>query len=640
MSVALENLTGPAEVGNRFREHAQAIFAPPEDLTGSEWADKYRVISPGNPEPGPWRTDRAPYLREIMDVCTDQNVGDKRVVFMKSARVGGTQAGCNVIGFYTHEVPSQMLVVQPIKEDAEGFSKEQLKPMIDDTPVLRETFYPETGRRDSRNTILKKSFPGGFLVMVGSNSASGFRRRDIQRVFLEEVDGYGRVARGSSTNAEGDPVTLAVKRTQNYDDRLIYENSTPTIKGQSRIEHDYNLSDQRRYYVPCPFCGHMQVLKWRNLRWEDNDPATVAYTCGEISKDGELKAGCGKAIEEHHKQTMLRNGEWRASHPGRRIIGFHIWAAYSPFTTWERLVEEWLNAQGNNELLQVFVNTVLGETWEGPAGEQIDHTGLLARRERYTTDVPAGVGLLTVGTDVQGDRLEVSIWGWGAGEEQWLIDHKVLWGDPHHDEVWRQLDVVLKREWKHASGADLRIRAMGVDAGGHHTLEVHSYCAARFSRGVMVMAMRGANVPGAAALQTPSPKSKAKGRLWTMGTEALKDLLYARLKLTTAAPGYVHFPIQVEDEYFRQLASEKAVTRYVRSRPVRQYQLKAGHRNEALDCAVLALAALIALGPIRDHLGVLVDQVNEAGRSGRKARPAGKRRRQRRAGTLSRGVEV
>ncbi len=592
-TVAAEHLEGKETAKRRFWEHGRAVFCPPEDLTGSEWADKYRVISEGNPEPGPWRTDRVPYLREIMDVCTDPSVGDKRVVFMKSARVGGTECGMNVIGYYADQVPSQMLVVQPTKEDAEGFSKEQVKPMIDDTPQLRNRFFPETGRRDSKNTILQKSFPGGFLVMVGSNSASGFRRRNIQRVFLEEVDGYALVARGSSSAAEGDPVTLAVKRTQNYDDRLIYEDSTPTLKGRSRIEYDYNLSDQRRFFVPCPHCGHMQVLKWRNLRWENNDASTVMYTCGDISEQGELTAGCGKSIDEQHKREMLRRGEWRAARPGRKIIGFHVWAAYSPFTSWERLVDEWLNAQGKPELLQVFINTVLGETWE-EEGEQVEPDSLKARRVQYTNEVPQGVGVLTAGVDVQGDRLEVSVWGYGKGFESWLIKHETLWGDPAKEEVWEQLDLVRSRAYLGQS-AKHKIRCVCVDSGGHHTDEVYRYTRARQRK--RVFSIKGSSTPGSAPVGRPTKGNRYKATLFTLGTEALKDTLLSRMKTDVVGPGYLHFPL-VDDEYFRQLTSEKAVTRWVNGRPVRRYIKKTDRaRGEALDCAVYSLAGLMILGP-------------------------------------------
>jgi phage terminase large subunit GpA-like protein len=595
---ASDTLTGHLGILADERVTRRRAFAPPPRITVSEWADRYRVLSaestPG--EHGRWRTARAPYLREIMDALSDPTV--ERVVFMKSARVGATETLNNWLGFSMDLQPGPMLIIQPTVDDAKGWSKEQLAPMLRDCGRLRGKI-KESGRRDAKNALQFKQFPGGYLAVVGSNAASGFRRRSIEKLGADEVDGYGREAKGG-VNKEGDPLSLAIKRTNNAWRRKIFECSTPTVKGASRIEDDFLLSDQRHYYVPCPHCGHRQTLKWGQFRWDDRDAATVRYVCGGISPDGELTAGCGEPITEEHKTWMVTRGEWRAHQPGRRLRGYFIWSGYSLLSGWERMVAEFLEAKATGKAaLQVFVNTVLGETWD-ESGERIDHGALAARRQAYPegVDVPMGAAVLGCGTDTQGDRLEYSVWAWGAGEEAWLIKHETLWGDPGQPEVWRQLDLVRNREWRHASGAMLKIRAMAIDSGGHHTSEVYRYVKAR--RGHGVFAIKGGTEPGRAPVSRPSKSNKEAVQLFTLGVDALKDTWFSRLKLDAEGPGYVHFPM-VDDEYLRQLTAETARTRYVNKRPVRRYE-KVYERNEALDCAVYALAALYLLGPVRDQL--------------------------------------
>ncbi len=595
----------------------QSVFAPPSDLTVSEWADKHRILSEGtSPEPGPWRTSRVPHLQEIMDALGNPAV--EHIVFVKSSRVGATEAINNFLGYTIDQAAANTMVIHPTVEEAKGWSKEQVAPMLRDTPRLRNRVTDhESGRRESGDTIQYKEFTGGNLVIMGSNSASGLRRRNIQNVLGDERDAHAASAKGGISK-EGDPFELAIKRTENFPIRTIFEASSPTIRGLSRIERAYAFSDQRHYYVPCPHCGHMQVLKWRNLKYtvksdsnpeteEETDDIDVVYICGEISKDGELEAGCGAEITEEHKAWMVRNGKWVAARPGRKVRGYHIWAAYSLLTTWSRLVSQWLRAQGDDELLQVFVNTVLGESWS-ETGEHVQHDSLMARRERYEAEIPKRAGVLTMGVDVQGDRLEYSTWAWGAGEESWLIKHEVLWGDPAKTEVWEQLDLVIGRAWRHECGAELKVRSVCVDTGGHYTDEVYRYCKSREKYGVH--AVKGVSEPGRAAVGNPSKKNRGKVNLFPLGTEALKDTIFARLKDAAAGPRCMHFP-WVDAEYFKQLTSEVAYTRYVNGRPVRRYVLKEHERNEALDCAVYALAALIILGPVRDQLGVIVEAVQQ-----------------------------
>lgn len=585
-------------------------FAPPPRLTGSRWADTFRYLG----DEGRFRMARTPYFREVLDACTDSDI--EQVVVMKSARVGYTEGVLgNTVGFYMHQAPRAIMVMQPSVDDAKGWSKENLDPMLESTPVLRGKVRP-SGRREKSNTMQWKKFPGGSLVVVGSNAAAGLRRRSASVLLGDEIDGFAVSAKGGRAH-EGDPWSLAVKRTQNYWYRKLVAGSTPADKGSSLIEALFGQSDQRYYFVPCPHCEHAQRLVWRNLRWTDRDPSTVHYTCGDISEDGELLAGCGRVIGEEHKPWMVARGEWRPTHPGRRIRGYHIWTAYSLLSSWSRMVEEWLAAQGRNEALKVFVNTVLAETWE-EKGEAVEEGSLLARRETYAAEVPAWAGLLTMGTDVQGDRLECSIYGWGVAGEHGLIRHEVLWGDPGQAEVWAQHDAVLQRPWQHQGGQLLRIRATCIDSGGHHTDAVYRYVAARPHANIF--ATKGSSEPGKAAIGPPSKNKKLKVRLFLLGTEALKDAVYSALKVTAVGPGHCHLP-WVDEEFVKQLTGEVARTRYINRRAVRVYQRRYD-RVEALDCACLARAALYLLGPVREQLPKLV-----AALAGQAATPTPKPRR-------------
>lgn len=553
-------------------------LAPPPKLTVSEWADRYRVVSSYSAEPGPWRTDRTPYLREIMDSFSDPTV--QMVVFQKCARIGGTEAGLNIVGYFIDQDPSAILIVQPTVDDAKDFSKEQLAPMLADTPALAGKVR-DPRSRDSGNTVQSKTFAGGGLYLVGANSPRGFRRRTSRVVDLEEVDGYP-----ASAGTEGDQIKLAIRRTATFAHRRkIYMNSTPTLKGASRIEDYFKQSDQRRYHVPCPHCEYRQALTWKQLRYDGPEPL---YFC----------EGCGAGIAEQDKFRMLLGGEWVAQQPGVPIRGYHINALYSPWVSWSELVAEWHEAQTDLGKLQVFVNTALGETWEERGGG-LNPDDLRARREMYPAPVPLGVGLLTAGVDVQDDRLEATIWGWGAGEEAWVVAHHRLLGDPEKPDVWRQLDGVLFQPFTHESGAVIGMGAVCVDSGAHAEA-VYRYCRPRFTR--RVYPTKGGSTPGL-PLVSMKPSKVGRGesrvRLHLIGTDTAKDRLYGMFRLSVPGPGYVHLPHDLADDVIDQMTSEKAMRRQMPGgRWVRRYECPRGVRNEGLDCAVLALAAQ-RLSPVR-----------------------------------------
>ena len=580
-----------------------------------------------------------PYLREIMDAVSNPDIAE--MVLMKCARVGFTEGVIgNGIGYYIDQDPAPILVVQPSEQDAEDWSKRKLAPMLRDTPRLRGRV-ADARSRDSDNTILSKAFPGGMLKITGATSPKGLRRTDTRIAFLDEVDGYP-----ASAGPEGDPVSLARRRLTTFWNRKLILGSTPTLKDLSRIEKAFAETDQRRYQVPCPHCHTFQTLQWGDpdkpygIKWDEGKPETAAYLCVE----------CGVLIEEAHKAAMVTAGRWVPDHPEKKMPGWHLNALVSLFdgARWSVLVTEFLIAKNDPELLKVFVNTVLGETWE-IRGEQVSPEGLAKRAEVYPTDVPAGVALLTAGVDIQGDRIEIEVDGWGAGEENWMITHHRLYGDPSQDEVWQRLEAILTQPFPHETGGEMRIRACMIDSG-FKTGEVYGFVRARQSRNVW--ASKGLDEKAKAPLSRASRANRDGVKLFTIGTMAMKDMLFSRLRIKRPGPKYLHFCAPTTDgadaEYFAQFGAEKLVVEKVRGRRVRKYiQVRA--RNEAIDLKVLNFAALHGLGQrTREQLGKMAakllgadaapppEEIDETGAKADEEKILGKRKRKSRSGFVDR----
>lgn len=566
----------------------RAGLQPDADLTVSEWSDMHRMLSQKSAsEPGHWRTDRTPYLKEVMN-CLSPSSPVQRVVFMAGAQLGKTECGNNWLGFVIHHAPGPMMMVQPTVDTAKRLSKQRIAPMIEETPVLRERI-AESRSRDSGNTMMVKEFQGGLLILTGANSAVGLRSMPVRYLFLDEVDAFPFDIEG-----EGDPVNLAERRTTTFSRRKIYISSTPTIKETSRIEREYLASDQRRYYVPCPHCDHFQHLRWSQMKWSDGDASTAMYACEE----------CGCLIEERHKATMLPRGEWRATAEGdSKTAGFHLSSLYSPlgWKSWSAIVEDFLAAKNDPPSLKTFVNTVLGEAWEETYSAKIGASAIAERAEVYDLlTVPHGGLMLTAGVDVQDNRLAIKVKAWGADEESWLVNWCEIYGDPSRPELWKQLDSVLwETEYTHENGTPMPVRAVAIDSGGHFTHEVYAYARARRDR--HVIAIKGMSQPGKPIIGKPTRQDinfknqsiKKGAELWGVGTDTAKATIYGRLKNTDpSGAGVLHFPMGLPADYYEQLSSEKQVTRYSNGFPRRIWIKKEGARNEALDCEVYSLAAL------------------------------------------------
>ena len=510
-------------------------------------------------------------MRAISDPATET------IVFMTGAQIGKTEIINNAIGYYISQDPSPILVVQPTLDMSKMWSNDRLAPMLRDTPALKNAV-KDPRSRDSGNTLLQKSFVGGYIAMVGANSPAGLASRPVRCVFFDEVDRFPH-----SAGTEGDPIDLGKKRTATFTyNRKIVMVSTPTNKGVSRIEAAYAESDQRQYYVPCHDCGHKQVLKWSNVKWEKDQPETACYVCDE----------CGSVWDDADRYRAVRNGEWIAQVPESKVAGFHISGLYSPWTPLADAARDFLIAKKSPETLRVFVNTYLAETWEDE-GVTIKDIRFEDREEDFGASIPDEIVVITAGIDVQDDRLELELVGWGRDEESWSLDYKTLYGDPSTPHLWNDLDNILKASYTTESGRQLGIRAACVDSGGHYTQAVYNFVRPREGRRIFaIKGMAGEQRP---LVGRPSKNNIGKIKLFTVGTFPIKELIFSRLKIQSSGAGYCHFPAGRSDEYYQQLAnSEKIVTKYQKGFPRREF-VKTRTRNEALDCRVYAYAALCIL---------------------------------------------
>ena len=591
---------------------ARQTLRPPPKLTLSQWAERYAVLSKEtSAQTGRFRP--YPYQISMLDAFTDPTV--EQITVMKSARVGYTKILDHAVGYFIHQDPSPILVVQPRVEDAEDYSATEIEPMLRDTPELAAILGGAKGR-DSKQKLLKRVFRNGASVsFVGANSPGGFRRITCRIVLFDEVDGYPAGGAGE----EGDQIKLGSKRAETFWNRKVAAGSTPTISKVSRIEKRWEASDQRRYFVPCPHCGEMQVLEWGakdaacGIKWRRDAqgralPETAYYLC---------RQGC--VIEEADKAAMVAAGQWRATRPFRGHAGFHIWTGYSLHVNaaWSRLVEEWLEAKDDPLERQTFVNLVLGLPYEERGTKALSEARLLAQREAWPGEVPDGVAVVTVGVDVQDNRVELEFVGWGRDEESWSIAHEVVEGDPDGAALWQAVDALLKREWRTASGRGVVAMAACVDSGGHHTQRVYDFARERLGR--RVWAVKGEAARGGARspvwpTKKPSARNKQAFRPVIIGVNAAKDAIRTRLHLDPpgvgeARPGFMHFPADRDAGWFAQLVAERLVVKHERGQRFRVWELPTGRANEALDCRVYAYAALCGLLHLGLKLNRRVEQV-------------------------------
>jgi len=588
-----------------YREAYFRGLRPDPSLWVDEWADEYMRIprDTGAAEPGKYRTVRTPYAREPMR-CLSPAHPCKRVVTMVASQLMKTQIALNWIGALIHMVPSNILTLLPSLGLAKRVSS-RIGKTIKATPVLRERVAASRSR-DSRNTMDTKEFEGGSLYVTTAGSAANLAELSARYVYGDEIDRWE-----VDVGEEGDPIELAETRGSTFGrNAKFYFSSSPTIKGASRIDDLFEGSDQRYYYVPCPTCGHMQTLEWERLHYSQ-DFSVVHYECAAPD--------CDVLIEEHHKGDMLARGEWRAHAKGDgETVGFHLNALYSPlgWTGWKSLAKQFekakkAQAKGDLEPMQVFYNTRLAKVWDS-AQEQTKASVLIerARREGFSLGaMPAAVMMITGAVDVQADRLEFMAMGWGVGMERWVIDHRVIAGDPSDERTWAVLDELLKERYRHPCGVGLGILAVAVDSGGHHTDEVYQFCRVRRWRNIF--AIKGASKPGKPVIaQRPSmvdvtwkgQTERGGAELWFVGTDTAKDWIYNRYPFESG-PGALHFANDLPDEFFAQCVAERKVAKYVRGHKRIEWIKGKAERNEALDLMVycLAMAHYLGINRYQEH---------------------------------------
>lgn len=607
---------GAALIDRLFAQH----FRLPPLLSVHEWADQHRNLPrETSSEPGPWRTDRTPYLRQILQDLSD-DVDCEVVALQFGTQLGKSEAGLCWTGYIIDHSPGPMLCIQPTVDLAKRYSKQRVANLIRHTPALVGKVR-ETRSRDSGNTTLVKEYPGGMLILTGANSAAGLASMPARYIHGDEIDDYPL-----DVDGQGEPTQIAIARQDTFARRKRLMTSSPKRPpGLSLIESLREQGTDCEYRVPCPHCGHYQPLIWAGteegpgLRYFDEDPATAAYVC----------ASCSSLIAEHAKSAMLAAGLWvpRNADPDPRIRSYHLSSLYSPigWASWAKICAEYRDAiaasqRGDQAKLKTWTNTRLALTYE-VIGDRLDGEKLRSRAvERAARLVPMPCLMLTAGVDVQDNRLEVTVWGWGPGEECAPIEHLQIWGDPLRTErspdgeltVWERLDAALEERYPHEGGQTLAVEAVAIDTGGHCTHAVYEYCRHRTAHRVRAggaewirrtYAIKGMDRPGMPVKGKASPVdvnwrgTSIKGgvKLWLVGTGTAKDWLHGHLQVKEPGPGYVHLTRAIEPDWFEQMASEKRV----QARTARGYRyvwaLEKGKRNEAWDCAVYALFAAHAL---------------------------------------------
>jgi len=529
-----------------------------------------------------------------MDAVNDPEI--EMIVLMASAQVGKTEILNNIIGYFIDQDPAPMLVIQPTLSMGKTWSEDRLSPMVRDTPRLSDKI--KLNSRDGGNTIFHKKFPGGHITIAGANSPASLASRPVRIVILDEVERFP-----NSAGDEGDPTSLAEKRTTTFWNRKIVQVSTPTTKQNRKIGAAYDLSDMRKYFVPCPHCAEKQVLTWERLDFKD--PENPVYICEHN--------GC--VIDHSDKTFMLKHGEWRATGKAGSTAGFYLNELYSPWSTWRRMVETFLKVKHDPTKLKTFVNTALGEEWDDDylEGDGVKSEGVAARAEEYKFDIPDGVALLTAGVDIQDDRIEGEILGHGLNDETWSIDYFVIHGNPGSKETWQALDDTLENKFYHESGAAFTIACACIDSGGHFTDEVYQYAKFKKRQGRTFFPIKGSSSYNQPIVAKPSLNNAYRVKLFSVGTDTAKDTIYSRLLNTEPGPGFCHFPLKYDDEYYKQLTAEKKVTRYLGGKQRKRWEKPKARRNEALDCRVYNLAAFAICGKHIDQVNArVIARIQEA----------------------------
>ncbi len=567
------------------------------------WAGKVIVLAEGPRAGTEWDVSETPYLAEILqllrpdDPCTS-------IAVRKSAQVGFTIVAVVWLGYVIDVCPTKMMAVFPTIELAEEFNSEKLDPIIEESAALSRKVLPPRSRSSKGSTMKRKRFRGGSLSLAGRNSSKSLRMKTVKYLFCDEIDDWEKDLAG-----QGDPMKMADARQKAFHESGDYkklEGSTPTIKGESRIDEAFEKGDRRFWMVRCPHCDGEQRLVFKNLKFEKTYPHRARYQCEH----------CGVLIEHHHKRRMVVNGRWVATKPGPgRPPSFHIDALSSLLTTWDEIAKEFVDAKDDPKKLKVFVNTTLGEAWE-ERGNAPDHERLLALREEYEfRTIPPGAVVVTCGADVQLAGIYYEAVAWGPGKTSWSVDIGFLPGnttDPA-DPVWKALDELRGRKYPDAYGNARGIDAFGID-GRYSTTNVCTW-AVRWPRHdtLVVMGDEGWYKP---AISAPSKAARGEKRIgsvrpWHVGTYDLKSALYENLRkkglreeAPADPPGYCHFATWHTEDFFLQLTAEYVAREETGlGYPKVVWKKRSGRENHFLDCRVYA-TAVAEMVSFNDRLGI------------------------------------
>lgn len=592
---------------DEFVASITAALCPDDTLTIDQWAEEHRIIPIGQPEPGRFRNLRTPYMIDIqrtMSVTSDYQEGWLK----KGVQLGGSTAGENFIGAAICTAAANVLVVFPSLVDARQWNEDRFVPLRKNAKELRKRIRA-TNKKGSGNTVLRKRYPGGVLRLVGANKVSSLKSTSYRYIKFEEPDEYV-----ADLGEQGDPIDLAKRRASNFGHKKrIYGDGTPTVASRSRIDANYKRGDQRGWHLCCPDCGHAQVLVWTQFRWLDNEPNTVRYECSAcqvLRTEAEWKLPNYERAHEWSEEQCAARGvaHWKGratGEPGVASWELPSWNAPIGWRPWTSICAEWIAAQGNEEKLKDWLNNQAAEVWNDTVRSEADADAVKKRAEAYPLMwVPRRGLLLVAGVDTQDNRLAVVVRAYGRGEESWVVYHGEIFGSPAFPETWAKLEAVLDAAIKHESGALLKIAAVAIDSGGHHTEDVYAFCRQAQMRGKHWFAIKGATAYHAPPLGQPKTQEFTwRGKpvpggvvLRFVGTQRIKNLLDGRIReVRTHGPGYFHVSLSLDEEYYTQLRAEGRQWRKDRmgNKALWWMPNAGGKRNEAWDCEVYAYAAFL-----------------------------------------------
>lgn len=594
------------ELRNAVELGLQALYKEPP-LTAVEWADKHFYMSAESSyNEGAWTTE--PFQVAILNAMGNDLIAV--VNFVKSARIGYTKLLMANIGYKIQHKRRNVMMWSPTDPDAEDISKSHVMGMIRDVDVIRE-LAPWLDKKHSDNTLNQKVFSNRRNLWIrGGKASRNYREKSADEVIYDELSNFD-----SNVEGEGDPVTLGDKRLDGATYPKSIRGSTPKRAGTCQVTKAADESPYRlRFHIACPHCRQEQTLKWGGkdcdfgLKWDKNE-------LGEAVKAWYVCEHCQCIFYHYEMVEASKTGRWICEVTGAwtrdgmdwfgaddaamatpRSVSFFCWAIYSTWSTWLKLVDEWLRVKGDREKLITFINTVRGEVWEDDQGEKVEWEALYGRREVYP-QVPERALVLVGGIDTQDDRYEARVWAFGQGEECWLVDRWILQGDPASEELRRKVGLKLHQQYTRADGLLMKVERWCWDSGGHYTDEV--YAESRKHGVTWVVPIKGANQYGKPIANFPRQRAKgSKVYLTEVGTDNAKELIYSRLRIQTQpgipVPGCVHLPANDEicdETELRQLTAERKLLKIEKGQRVYRWDA-GGRRNEALDCFVYALAAL------------------------------------------------